>query len=234
VWDDAVPAFDMGDLAAQWFTDFLSLTNAGLPAANAQKFRLVRFDPDYLRASSKKWTKEHDAATQFADAYPLLVTSTASMDLLNDKLAAAGQAHVGVERFRPNIVLAGLDAHDEDRLQTIRVDVAVDETGVVVLKPVKPCARCPIPNIDPATAISSPHVNDTLQAYRSNPLMDGAITFGMNAIVLAGADSVLRVGQSPSPTITPLVCTWFFRLFATVFGDLHEFEMWHCGPAQRG
>jgi uncharacterized protein len=77
VWDDTVPAFDMGDLAAQWFTDFLSLTNAGLPGTNPQKFRLVRFDPDFTRASSKKWTKEHDAATQFADAYPLLVTSTA-------------------------------------------------------------------------------------------------------------------------------------------------------------
>jgi uncharacterized protein len=196
-----VPAFDMGDLAAQWFTDFLSLTDAGLPGTNPQKFRLVRFDPDFTRASSKKWTKENDAATQFADAYPLLVTSTASVDLLNDKLAAAGHVRVGVERFRPNIVLAGLDAHDEDRLLNIRVDVAGDGTdpfAKAVLKPVKPCARCPIPNIDPATATSSPHVNDALQAYRSNRLMDGAITFGMNAIVLSGADTMLRVGQKVS------------------------------------
>ena len=54
VWDDKVPAFDMGDIAAQWFTDFLSLTPAGLPAANAPKFRLVRFDPEHNRLASKK------------------------------------------------------------------------------------------------------------------------------------------------------------------------------------
>ena len=201
VWDDTVPAFDMGDLAAQWFTDFLSLTDAGLPAPNAQKYRMVRFDPDFQRPSSKKWTREHDAMTEFADGYPLLLTSTASMDSLNAKLTATGHSAVGVERFRPNIVLAGLDAHDEDRLVDLHVEVegrAGEKAAAAVIKPVKPCARCPIPNIDPATSISSPEVNDTLQTYRANAQMDGAITFGMNAIVLSGVDSVLRVGQKVS------------------------------------
>ncbi len=195
IWDDEVPAFDMGDLAAQWFTDFLSLTADGLPAANAQKFRMVRFDPDFTRLSSKKWTGELDASTQFADGYALLITSSASTDALNAKLAAAGHAPVGVERFRPNIVLAGLEAHDEDRLRDLHIS-ADHGNGDIVVKPVKPCKRCVIPNIDPATARSSPEVNDTLQAYRANPLMDGAITFGMNAIVVRGVDSTLRVGQA--------------------------------------
>jgi uncharacterized protein YcbX len=57
--------------------------------------------------------------------------------------------------------------------------------GEVQLKPVKPCARCPIPNVDPATA-SSPEVGDTLQGYRQDARLNGAVTFGMNAIVLAG------------------------------------------------
>ena len=64
------------------------------------------------------------------------------------------------------------------------------------LRMCKPCARCPIPDIDPATAESSPAVSDTLQAYRSNPVVDGAVTFGMNAIVLAGDGETLRVGQA--------------------------------------
>jgi uncharacterized protein YcbX len=72
--------------------------------------------------------------------------------------------------------------------------VATD-TGAVVLKPVKPCSRCPIPNIDPATAQSSPSVSDTLQTYRQDARLDGAVTFGMNTIVLKGVDAVLRVGQ---------------------------------------
>ena len=97
-----------------------------------------------------------------------------------------------MERFRPNIVLGGLGEHDEDRLEGLHITTG---EGITHLRPVKPCARCPIPNIDPQTALSSPEVNDTLQGYRQDPRMNGAITFGMNAIIIAGIDHVLRVGQ---------------------------------------
>lgn len=181
VWDDVVPAYDMGAIAAQWFTDFLG-----------QPLRLVRFDPDHRRLSSLDWTKGVEAPNQFSDGYPLLVASSASMDQLNAKLAAAGQAPVGIERFRPNIVLDGLEAHDEDRLDVLRI--AAD--GPVELRPVKPCPRCPIPDIDPATAESTPVVGDMLRTYRQDARVNGAITFGMNAIVLRGADQLLKVGQA--------------------------------------
>ena len=182
VWDDTVPAFDMGAIAAQWFSDFL-----GQPG-----LRLVRFDPEHDRASSREWTGEDTALNQFQDGYPLMVASTASLDLLNAKLRAAGHAAVGIERFRPNIVLEGVEAHDEDRLA--QMEVATDE-GVVTLRPVKPCTRCPIPNIDPATAQSYPAVSDTLQGYRRNDRVGGAVSFGMNVIVMEGFDRTLRVGQ---------------------------------------
>lgn len=77
VWDDTVPAWDMGALAAQWFSDFLG-----------QPCRLVRFDPDHRRLSSKKWTGDLDAHTQFADGFAVLVTSEASIDDLNERLVA--------------------------------------------------------------------------------------------------------------------------------------------------
>ncbi len=195
VWDDTVPAFDMGDIAAQWFTDFLSLNRAGLPGSNAQKFRMVRFDPDHRRLSSMKWTQGVEVLNQFSDGFPILVVSSASLDALNDKLVAAGHAAVGIERFRPNIVLAGVDAHDEDRLQSLHIAL---DGGKAVLRLVKPCPRCPIPNIDPATAISSPAVGDMLQTYRQDARVDGRITFGMNAITTSGFDAVLRVGQEVS------------------------------------
>jgi uncharacterized protein len=182
VWDDEVPAYDMGAVAAQWFSDFL-----GRP------LRLVRFDPEHRRLSSPKWTGDTEALNQFSDGFPLLVTSTGSLDQLNAKLAAAGHAPVGIERFRPNIVLEGIEAHDEDRLDVVRI--AADE-GEVQLRPVKPCPRCPVPNIDPATGESDPAVCDTLQAYRRNEAMGGRVTFGMNAIVLDGFDRTLRVGQA--------------------------------------
>lgn len=187
IWNDEVAAYDMGPLAAQWFSDFL-----GVPA------RLVRFDPEHKRASNLDWTGGIEALNQFSDGYPVLVISEASLDQFNAKLAAQGFAAVGMERFRPNIVLGDaadaleLTPHDEDRLDLLQIDT---EQGPVRLKPVKPCPRCPIPNIDPATALSSPEVGDTLQGYRQDARVNGAVTFGMNAIVLQGADHLLSVGQ---------------------------------------
>ena len=193
VWNDTVSAYDMGAVAAQWFTDFLSLTDAGLPGANAPKFRMVRFDPDHKRLANLTWTKGVEAMTQFADGFPMLVISQASLDALNAKLIAAGQAAVGIERFRPNIVIGGVDAHDEDRLNELTITT---DTGPVQLALVKPCPRCPIPNIDPATATSSPAVGDMLQTYRQDARVSGSITFGMNAITLQSFDAMLRVGQA--------------------------------------
>ena len=181
VWEDEVPAYDMGAVAAQWFSDFLG-----------RKLRLVRFDPDHRRLSNLEWTQGVEALNQFSDGYPVLVASDASLAQLNEKLAAAGHPPVGIERFRPNVVLSGVEAHDEDRLAELRI--AAD--APVVLRPVKPCPRCPIPNIAPATAQSDPAVSDTLQTYRRNDRVKGAVTFGMNAIVIEGADQVLRVGQA--------------------------------------
>lgn len=182
VWRDTVPAWDMGAIAAQWFTDFLG-----------QPCRLVRFDPEHRRLSSMKWTGGAEAPNQFADGFPVLVASEASMDEVNGRLQTAGHAAVGIERFRPNVVLAGVDAHDEDRVDLIRVDAGPE--GEIHLQLVKPCARCPIPNIDPATAEVDPTVGDVLRTYRQDKRLDGAITFGMNAIVRQGAGQLLRVGQ---------------------------------------
>lgn len=182
LWGEEVPAYDMGDIAAQWFTDFLG-----------RRLRLVRFDPEVRRLSNAKWTGGAEALNQFSDGYPLLVLSAASLEGLNEKLRSAGQAPVGIERFRPNLVLEGLEAHDEDSLGLIRI--ATDD-GEVQLRPVKPCPRCPIPNIDPATAESNPVVSDTLQGYRRDERVGGAVSFGMNAIVVQGFDATLRVGQA--------------------------------------
>nr|WP_145544684.1 MOSC N-terminal beta barrel domain-containing protein [Variovorax boronicumulans] len=190
VWKDRVQAYDMGDVAAQWFSDFLNSERpAGVPA---QKLRLVRFDPEFQRLSNKRWTGEVDAPNQFSDGFPVLVLSQSALDGLNARLAAEGHAAVGIERFRPNIVLDGVDAHDEDNFGELLI--ATNE-GAARLRLVKPCPRCPIPNIDPVTALSSPEVGDTLQAYRAHPAVDGAIAFGMNAIVLDGIDHALRPGQ---------------------------------------
>ena len=182
VWQDTVPAWDAGEAAARWFSTFLG-----------QPCRLVRCDPAHRRLSRRDWTGGLEAPNRFSDGFPVLVASEASLDDLNQRLRAAGHAAVGMERFRPNVVLAGVQAHDEDRVDRVRIGTGA---GLEVqLQLVKPCARCPIPDIDPATAQSHPAVGDTLRTYRQDKRLDGAITFGMNAIVRQGAGQVLRVGQ---------------------------------------
>jgi uncharacterized protein YcbX len=182
VWNDRVAAFDMGPLCAQWFTDFL-----GRP------LRLVRFDPEQRRLADRKWTGAIEAETSLQDGYPLLVASVASLAEVNRRLAAAGEAPVTMARFRPSIVLDGLDAHGEDHLDEIVIETG---DGPVRLKVVKPCGRCPIPDVDPATGISGHAVGDVLQQYRADARLGGAVTFGMNAVIVEGFERSLRAGLS--------------------------------------
>ncbi|WP_342129267.1 MOSC domain-containing protein [Hydrogenophaga sp. OTU3427] len=190
VWDDELDAYDMGDVAAQWFSDFLA---SGRPTAPG-RLRLVRFDPEVRRLSSLKWTGGVEAPNQFGDGFPLLLTSTAALDDLNQRLAVAGASAVDMRRFRPNIVLAGVEAHDEDRFSDLYLVGA--GTALVHLQPVKPCARCSIPDVHPDTAATGGAVGQALRAYRADARLDGALTFGMNAIVRAGAESELHQGQA--------------------------------------
>lgn len=195
VWDDEVAAFDMGEETAQWFTEYLSRSGNASSAGLTGSYRLVRFNPEYRRVSSLQWTGDVQAYNQFSDGFPLLVLGAASHAQLNERLAAAGHASVSIERFRPNIVLSGLQAHDEDWLSVMYVDAGAAE---VVLKPVKPCPRCPIPNINPLTAEINREVGDTLQSYRHDARLAGAVTFGMNTIVIRGVGEVLQAGQKVS------------------------------------
>jgi uncharacterized protein len=181
IWGDVVRAYDMGDLAAQWFSDFL-----GQPA------RLQRFDPDQQRLSSRQWTGEIAAENAFADGFPLLVTSTASMKDLNARLAARGETAVTVQRFRPNLVFDGLQAFDEDHIDEITIAA---DGGTVRIKLVKPCTRCTMPDVDPATGTAGHAVGDILAGFRADPRMAGAITFGMNAVIVEGFERTLRAGQ---------------------------------------
>jgi len=138
VWDDEVAAYDMGAVAAQWFSDFLG-----------QRLRLVRFDPEQKRLSNPAWTGEVEAPNQFSDGYPLLVASTASLDLLNEKLVAGGHPPVGMERFRPNIVIeaaAGEDGFVEDAW--IGRELTAGEVSLKVIDTMVRCVMTTLPQGD--------------------------------------------------------------------------------------
>ena len=188
VWKDTVDAWDLGawaQPARSWLSQVL-----------AEDCRLVRFDASRPRRASERWVGDGDAPVHFADGYPLLLLSQSAVDDLNQRLTLAGEAAVDARRFRPNIVIADIEAHDEDRV----AQLDLQELPGLSLKPCKPCTRCPIPDVDPDTAVPGTAVGDSISGYRQDPRVDGAITFGMNAMVLglsdaAGSGAELAVGQ---------------------------------------
>lgn len=183
VWNDCVNAYDCGEGCAQWFSQ-----------AMETPCRLVRFHEDAKRIANPKWTAGIEASNLFSDGYPILIISEASLEDLNQKLRQQDRAALPMDRFRPNIVIAGVDAFEEDYAAGIRI-------GQTLLRPVKPCPRCPIPSIDQETGLIGPDPLDILRTYRVNPKVNGGITFGMNAVVEGGAGVRLRVGQNVEVTL---------------------------------
>jgi len=184
VWGTALDALDCGPQFHDWFSSYLG-TEA----------RLVCFDPEVMRQCSLCWTGERRVMTQFSDGFPLLVTSTASLDDLNARMQQKGAPPIPMNRFRPNLVITGLPAYEEDYIDTLTLGEPGKE---IVLRLVKPCARCSMPGIDQHSGLRDaqwPHEPlDTLTTYRADARVDG-VTFGQNAIVIAGFGNALRLGM---------------------------------------
>lgn len=183
VWDDTLTAYDCDAVTARWFSQALNV-----------RCRLVRFHPHASRITNTRWTAHADVPALFSDGYPFLLISQASLADLNLKLAAQGRAPLPMNRFRPNLVIDGVDAFEEDYIESLRI-------GEATLKPVKPCSRCSIPAVDQTSGEVGPDPLDILRSYRANPKVDGGITFGMNAMLLAGDAQVVRVGQEIEITL---------------------------------
>jgi uncharacterized protein YcbX len=128
-------------------------------------------DPDYAGPGHR---------VGFADGFPFLLISEASLDDLNARLAHP----LPMARFRPNLVVGGCEAFAEDRWRRIRI-------GDLVLDLVKPCSRCIIPTIDIATGERDAEPLRTLMTYRRH---DNRILFGQN-LVHRGT-GLLRRGMS--------------------------------------
>ncbi len=172
VWNHETIALDAGDAAAKWLESRLGLSHA---------VRLVRFNRDMRRECNRLYAGDSGAHTYFADGYPLLVTNTASLADLNLRIGGGANAALPMNRFRPNLVIDGLPAWDEDHVDTLTI-------GEVVLKLAKPCVRCEVTTADQTTGIRpSDEPLKTLSRFRNNKEF-GGVTFGWNAVVLVPGD----------------------------------------------
>ena len=171
-------------------------TNAVLSRWMDREVRLVFFDDRSSRTASAEWAGE-DTPVAFADGYQILVTTTASLEALNADMAARGEGEVGMERFRPNIVLDTDEAWAEDGWATLDI-------GGVTFDLVKPCARCIMTTQDQTTGsreVASPmpamgrirmsadrRVPGPLFGWNAVPRSTGRIRLGDAAEVLGRRD----------------------------------------------
>ncbi|GBG25807.1 Molybdenum cofactor sulfurase [Hondaea fermentalgiana] len=182
VWSDHIAnAHDQGENAARWLRRALRTRGeARLVYMGSGCVRPV--DPDYAVSSSDE--------TSFADGFPFLAISQASLNDLNKRMGS----HLDFDRFRPNIVLGGGEPYQEDRIK----EISVSETGLR-FRFVKPCSRCKMTTIDQETAESPPSLNvdplRTLAAFRKK---GDDVFLGENLLVTSneGLGQVLKVGHS--------------------------------------
>lgn len=167
IWDDRCNAYDAGDPAAHWLSEFL-----------ATDCRLTYFPDAEVRQLDQHYAQPNDK-TAFSDGYPFLLIAQASLDDLNRRL----QTPVTMSRFRPNLVVTGSEAFEEDQWRRIRI-------GNMSFRLVKACSRCIIPTIDPSNAEKSKEPIATLSQYRKR---ENKVYLGQN--VIADGTGELAVGM---------------------------------------
>jgi len=168
VWDDTCPATRVGERAAEWFSQFL-----GTPCS------LVYMADQVVRPANPAFALP-GVRVSFADAYPFLLISEESLADLNRRLADP----LPMNRFRPNLVVAGGEPYAEDGWGSI-------EIGGIRLQVVKPCDRCLVTTTDQATGERGKEPLRTLATYRK---VGNDVMFGQN--VVHQNTGRLRVGDA--------------------------------------
>lgn len=173
VWGFVGPALDCGEEVAQLLSDFLGRT-----------CRLVRTGPDHARRSD-----DDQSGIGFADGYPLLLIGEASLAALNERLPTP----LPMDRFRPNIVVAGSAPFAEDQWHRI-------ELGGLPVDVVKPCLRCAITRVDQATGVRGD--GEPLRTLGQFRKVKGGVQFGQNLV--HRATGMLAVGDPVTvPALRP-------------------------------
>lgn len=182
VWKDECETTDQGEVVSRWLTEALEST---------ERLRLVRMADGFRRRGNKPGKLGANTHTLFADAAPFLVANEDSLAGLNMELVAQGHAAVPMNRFRPNVVIAGLEPFAEHSGDTL-----AGESWALRLR--YPCKRCLVTTIDQDTAVK----NAAREPYNTlcdiNPVPGAenrAPAFGQNATLAAGQGRTIRVGD---------------------------------------
>lgn len=180
IWDHILPAADCGEEVAHWISEFLGKECQLVYHGSAMSKRKCD-------AGLTKWHKNIKPQDQvaFQDEFPFMLMTTASVEDLNTRV----ETPVKVDNFRPNILIETSKAFDEDSWSEIKI-------GDAILRNTKPCQRCTMTTVDPATGKKDPNLQPlkTLRSYRlMEPEFGDAPCFGINLV--AEVEGAIRVGQ---------------------------------------
>ena len=156
IFGEKAQGLHVSSLFDQWFSDYFK-----------QPIQLIRSPQQKRRQTSKKHYKK-DQDIHFADGYPFLLTSMATLEELNTRLSSP----VSMNRFRPNIVIAGAPADQEDQWKSYKI-------GNVLFSSVKACSRCNVITVEQESGVKNLEPLQKLAEYR---MQDGKILFGQNLI----------------------------------------------------
>lgn len=178
VWSsEGLQAEDCGPGPAAWLSQVLGCECA-----------LVRVGAAFHRPVTKKEYAREGDRVSFADAFPFLIASEASLARLNDQIVEAGDEPVPMDRFRPNLVVAGCGAFAEDSWARFKLGEIVFRTG-------GPCARCIIATTDQQTGERGREPLKTLARFRRDPRDSTKVLFAQN-LIHETKRGTLRVGDA--------------------------------------
>lgn len=208
VWEWSGTAVDEGDEAAAWFSKYLD-TPVRLVRHIGRSATAAPVSGPTVRPVDPEFAPGHEV--KFADGFPLLVAREENLADLNARLASAGEAALPMNRFRPNIVLAGGGAAwSDDGWQGLNIGSSSGGAGGegTVLQYVKPCSRCKVTTINQETAEEGREPLTTLGSFRSGKLLGLAeqrrswthdVFFGWNAAVVSPGQ--VAVGDTVTPAV---------------------------------
>jgi len=181
VWNDACLTKDQGEQVSRWLNGALGSDDT---------LRLVRMDPGYTRPLSQPTVLGEETTTGFADAAPFLVANEASLEYLNKVLESRSLNRVPMNRFRPNIVVQGLDPFSEHKLDVLSAQNY--QLNLCI-----PCKRCIITTIDQETAGKDPQIQPfkTLQEINPGPGGKKAPAFAQYATLSRGDGEIITLGD---------------------------------------
>lgn len=169
IWRTKTRAIDQGDEVAKWLQSALQLEG---------NFRLLRQSPQYPRLVNSQYALRGNETVSFADGYPFLITNTASLNDLNQRLQQKygnDSQTIPMNRFRPNIVLETREAFAEDNWDALQI-------GEIIFDLVKPCDRCIITTTDQSNGRRNKQQEPLKILSTFRKFSQAGILFGENAI----------------------------------------------------